>query len=608
MLALALAWIVVIVAALVVYVAYERLGWQGVGLAALRTVALGTLVLLWVNPLRLGREPGGPATVLLDASLSMAAAGGRWPEALDSARARLHAGATVLRFGSAVASFDSFAPTDGLTRLGDALVVARSFGRPIVVMTDGELTEQMPFTDEQLRGVVAILFRRDTLPNVALLDVAVPDYVRRTDTLTVRVVIGAWGALPSVTAALVVREGGRVVVRIPVELPPPPAVAPRYLRLPAALLGRGERILRVSISTDGDREPGDNERLRLLTVTDDPAVVVIADPPDWEARFLVRTLAEVARTPTSGYARVAQGRWVDMHALRPVPEELVQRRAREAALVVVRGALPPWLGERARGSLWHWPQRETGATWLEGEWYVNAEGLVSPVAALVAGLRWDSLPPLTGLRVVEPPPEGWVGLSARRGRQGVARPVLLGYGEGVGRRVLVVGEGLWRWAMRGGAAGEAYRTLVASAVDWLLGAGGATTGGRELEVARVTPRGVPVRVAWRGERSPDSLRLRLERGDSVAERVLHFGPTGEAHLVLDTGVYRWSVAEPPRRGWLAVEPYSDEFHLNPVASLGSSGAAPGRLVERETRRWWIFWIVIAALVGEWAWRQRRGLP
>ena len=58
------AGIVVVVIALGVYLGLERLGTAGLGLAALRTVGLGALVLLFFNPAWSVRTSGGPPVVL----------------------------------------------------------------------------------------------------------------------------------------------------------------------------------------------------------------------------------------------------------------------------------------------------------------------------------------------------------------------------------------------------------------------------------------------------------------------------------------------------------------------------------------------------------------
>jgi hypothetical protein len=78
--------------------------------------------------------------------------------------------------------------------------------------------------------------------------------------------------------------------------------------------------------------------------------------------------------------------------------------------------------------------------------------------------------------------------------------------------------------------------------------------------------------------------------------------------LLDPGVYRWRAADLNASGLVVVEEYSDEFVARPVAvPAGSAWQPPTRRVgARET--WWMFALALGALVVEWAWRIRRGLP
>jgi hypothetical protein len=108
-----------------------------IGLALLRAVGIGAVLLLLVNPTWSRPVPAsGPPLVLLDASLSMTGPAGPWQAALDSAR-RLAAGGPIWRFGSGVAAFDSGPPGDGATRLAPALAAAAARGGAVVVVTDG---------------------------------------------------------------------------------------------------------------------------------------------------------------------------------------------------------------------------------------------------------------------------------------------------------------------------------------------------------------------------------------------------------------------------------------------------------------------------------------
>src|SRR2546426_7217401 len=99
------------------------------GLALLRATGLAALLILIWNPIAMRRLPrAAPPLVLLDASLSMTGHGGRWREALDSARALAAGGGVIWRFGDAVAAFDSTPPAYGASRLEPALAAAAARG------------------------------------------------------------------------------------------------------------------------------------------------------------------------------------------------------------------------------------------------------------------------------------------------------------------------------------------------------------------------------------------------------------------------------------------------------------------------------------------------
>ena len=594
-----------------VYLGRERLGAEGVGLAALRTVGLGALVLLLFNPARGVRMTGGPPTVLLDASLSMAAAGGNWAAALDTARALAGADGLLLRFGTEVSSFDTLGPADGLSRVGRALSETRARGGPVIVVSDGELSDARTLPPTLLAGASWVLLPRDTAASAALLDVHLPEQALVRDSIPITVTIGTWGALGAGTATLEVVEGERRLQVLEVELPPPPGTARRQLTLAPGALRRGAHVLRFHLRAEGDAEPRDNVRDRTVSVTDEPGVVVIVDPPDWEGRFLVRALRQVSGASVRGYTRPDSGRWVEMQSLVPVEERAVRAAARRAGLLVVRGGVETQLAENRIGPVWNWPAGSDSLShFYAGDWYVERATPTSPLAGRLAGVAWDSLPPLSGVVPLAPANGEWIGLTARQGRRGVARPALVGSERDGRRELTTVGGGLWRWAFRGGAANEAYRALIAAGVDWLLRSELAPRGA-PLTASGVVPRGVPVAFRWRGRPVPDSVVVSLA-GDSAGTAVLRFDPEGTALVSLEPGVYRWAAAGAAAggaSGVTVVESYSSEFVPGAVMNQPSAAADVFRLLAVPARqRWWLFLVALLAFAGEWAWRQRRGLP
>jgi len=175
---------------------------------------------------------------------------------------------------------------------------------------------------------------------------------------------------------------------------------------------------------------------------------------------------------------------------------------------------------------------------------------------------------------------------------------------------VIAAGGLYRWAFRGGASGDAYRALVAGLVDWLLG-GGEGRGERFAPVTYETPNGIPLQWRWTGAGEPRNvvITLAMERGQRVD--TLRFDAGGRAELRLPPGVHRYAASDGrgAERGVVAVDTYSDEWRPA-VPVLASQPGTPGeRLTSAALRdRWWLFVVAIAAFAAEWAWRRREGLP
>ncbi len=612
MVAVVIATVVAALLAGFVYLGRERLGAQGVGLAALRTVALGALFFALFNPGRLSRISGRAPTVLVDASLSMGAAGSRWPAALDTARALVESGAgggTILRFGSRVSPFDTLAPLDGASRLKEALEASVGRPGPVFVVSDGEVQDGAVLPPSLTHGVTVVTVPRDTVANAALLDVTIARRVQRDDSIRVGLVVGTWGALDTTGATVEISTEQTNLLRRRVALPPSPGTARRTVTLPPGILAAGTHVLRVRLVANGDAESGDDERIRIVTVSSQPTIVVVVDPGDVEGRFLMHEIGEVASTTVQGFARIGNDLWLDMNSFARTDAAGVRRAASAARLVVLRGA--DRIGAtRNATAVWHWPAAsDTTTEFFEGDWYVTPQIPASPVAGRFASAMWDSVPPLTGIAPFVAVGSEWVGLTGRRARRGVDRPLLIGRDSSGARRLTTAGLGLWRWVLRGGAAREAYRTVIAAGIDWLLETGTVATRS-PLEADDVTQRGMPVVFRWAGSGIPDSSMVAFAGPDSIVTATLRFDSRGTAMVLLEPGVYRWNAAGVRNAtGITAVEDYSDEYHLRAVTLGAGTGEAGLQLiVQRAREAWWLFLIAMAAFLGEWGWRQRRGLP
>jgi len=585
------------------YLVRERLGLGGLGFTVLRTAGFAAIIVLLANA-TLRRGVGtGPTTVLLDASLSMEAGAVAWRSVIDSATALAGEDGTILRFGETVSAFDSSPPEAGRSRVGEALRVAVGRGGRVVILTDGELDDWASLPAALRAAARVVVLPRASTPGLAITEVAAPPRTLAGDSIPVTLELATWGDLPDSVGTLEIRDAGRVVARRTVTLPPRAGRGRRSLSLPPGTLSVGTHVLSISVTAAGDRDRRDDTRARVVDVATLPTAALIADPLDWEGRFLSRELADIVPGGLQAVGRLGAGRWIDLSTQAAVPAARVAALRRGATVLILRGG--DAVTDGARRS-WRWIG---GAGGLDGDWYVGGDLPVSDLVPRLAGIPWDSLPPVGGVQPVDLPGYAPV-LTARLGRRGAQR-VVLAARDSAGRRTLVsTGEGFWRWAFRGGADREAYRTLLAAGVEWLL-RGTNVRPEAALTVEPTVPRGVPVPVRWVADAIPtDSVRLEFAGADTTLRRRVAFGEDRLAAVSLPPGVYRWR-ADGVRgaQGVTVVETYSPECVPRasvPAGSAADAGFGTARVGLREL--WWVFGIAMLLLLVEWGWRVRRGLP
>jgi hypothetical protein len=581
------------------YLWAERLGRGGALLALLRGTA-GTLLALLLLDLTCARTgPGSRPLVLLDGSLSMDAAGGRGDEARDSA-ARW---GEVRRFGIDPTGPDS-APGYGRSVLRTALIAAAAQDRPVIVVTDGAIEDRGELPPDLLARATVRLFPRAAIADAAVLRVDAPSTITLGDTLRLEVLVGGAGGISPKGALDLLGPTGRVIATRPLSLTD--GELRSSLAVGTGALGAGDHLLGVRIRAPGDAEPHDDLRQILVRVTALPGAVLLAAPPDWDARQLYATLRDVAALPVKGFVRLGPAGWRAMDGLRHVTSDDVARATRGASLVVLKGApdaLPS--GVHPRG-LWRWPSGEGGETSIEGDWYaVTGQGL-SPLAGAFTGVAVESLPPLARLTPIEPDPNGWTGFTAQQGRRGPPRPVIVGR-DSAGIRVLTVAaDGLWRWAFRPGSGEEAYRQVIAAAVDWSLGGADSTTGGA-VPLRRVVPLGAPL-IFQRTDTTLTGTESIAFSGDSVARvDTLRFDGAGRGEVRLPPGRYAYRLAR-GGHGVVAVEPWSAEY-VPKIPGLGSRVAGAQASIARAALRdsWWVYALIVTLVSVEWWLRRRAGL-
>lgn len=547
-----------------------------------RAVAWGALALLLLNVSCPGAALPRRPLVLLDASPSMDAAGGRAEEA------RLLA--------DSLGDVQPFAAS----RLGPALAAAASSGRPVIVVTDGELADAADLPADLLATAAVRVVERVPAPDLALVRVEGPRRLASGDSLQLRVEVRGFGMAGRRSVQVEVRGAGRALIRREVALD---LQGSGQATLDGVLTGLppGDHLLDIVLADANDAEPRTDRRLHLLTLTPTPGVVLVASPGGWESRFLFRTLREVAALPVQGYLRLEPTGWRRMSDLAPVGDGVVQEAVRGADLLVTIGTPPDGAARsRARGR-WDWPD----GTPIVGDWYLQAADL-SPVANAFVAIPPDSLPPATSLLPVEPPAGGWTGLTAQLGRRGASRPAVVG-GEGGGRRTVTVGvTGLWRWAFRGGAAEQAYRAWVAGTTTWLLGRAD-SAGGHAVPVRAVVERGEPVVFRFTGDSTPIPLAITLAGQEGSRIDTLAFDGEGRARLALLPGLWRYTL-EGGGSGVVAVEEYSREY-LPAAVTLAARGAmAEPAGSSRSTRDLlWLAGLAILAWCVEWGARRRVGM-
>ncbi|OLC70864.1 MAG: hypothetical protein AUH78_19925 [Gemmatimonadetes bacterium 13_1_40CM_4_69_8] len=603
-----------------------------VGLALLRVTGMAALVLLLWNPVTARLDPGdAPPLVLLDASLSMSGHGGRWREALDSARALAKGGGggggVIWRFGSTVRAYDTLPPGDGATRLAPALAAAAGRGGPLSVVTDGAIDDIADVPPDLLRRARVVQLPRSAFFDAYVAAVDGPRRVAAGDTLRLKVSYGTAGKAAGDNAGargrgkgtLALYLAGRRLVSRVVALPDSGTVSTEITLPLSPSLGSsraGWQALEVRLEgVAGDSEPRDDARVFVLEVSPPPSVVLLASPPDWDSRFLARTLSDVAGVPVRAFveSEPAGGErgWRDAASLAPVSSADVARAVAGARLVVRVGDPVRFVRFSGPGAVLTWRT----AHGHEGDWYVQLPG-PSPLAGALAGIAWDSLAPAAAVSDLALPlpadSAAVVVLTARLARRGTPRPVIvLSEHDGAGgsaRRATVAAAGLFRWAFRGGASAEAYRAVVAALADWLL-AGGEASWERFVPVTHEVANGMPVAWRWAGAGSPRDVTVTLTAAGTSRTDTLRFDATGHAELSLPPGVYSYGSPSGAERGVVAVETYSDEWRPAAPVLRAQAGGAAGRLASAPLReRWWLFVVAIAAFATEWAWRRRQGLP
>ena len=621
-------------------------------LAVVRAAVLAVILLLLFDARLPGFADGAAQRwVLLDASQSMAvgpSGATAWDRAAARARSLADAGARVMRFGADLAAppLDSALgppPTDSRSLLVPALERAAEAGaREVVVLSDLRLEDPVGIRAalERLRLGVRFEPMGAAPRNAGVVELELPADLAVGEPVVGRVSVFASGVGPSDSVRLEVREEDRVVSSSVLAVPTEGRVLAIPLRLPsptkwdssvAAGSPADEILYRVTVALVGDEFAADDQAVAYAVA--DPRVgtlVAVSFAPDWELRHLLPVLARVTGLPARGFLR-AGDRFLPMlsggERATPLNSAAVAERVRGAQLVVLHGlgtGAPEWASEAAarasRALIFAADPAGALAAGLRvgpsraGEWYLDPEPLPSPLAAALAGLLFQSLPPLLDLMPRFGAGSGAVPAGVRLRGTGPSEAPLVLRERGGGRVAVVLASGWWRWALRPGPAEEAYGRIWSGVAGWLLG-GGPVPSQRLRPAHRVLLAGTP--IEWTGS-AADS-RLTVVEAAGSGERIVldtTLAASGDAVRTppLVPGSYRYRAVSGPdtTAGRFDVQEASAELRHPRMAVPDSlpppPGLREGQGVGRPLRSHPLPYLVLVALLcGEWVTRRRKGL-
>jgi hypothetical protein len=566
------------------------------GLAALRALAwIIVLALLFDAPA--GARRAVPPIAALDASESWLRAGDSalWRRAVSTARA---ASSDLLLWGDSARTATAPAiPRDAATRAMPLAERALAVGRPLVLITDGELDDPATLTSLPAGSRVSVLAHPAAV-DAAVIALDAPRAVVANDTLEARITVRA-GELAVRAATLSLVAGSDVIASMPIDSLG--GGVERTLTLRGRIRGATRSVpLAAIVSVAGDVEHRNDTLAEAVRVAPAAGAVLASTSPDFDARFLVPVLRGAVALPTRAYYRVAPGMWRQDGTLAAVTEASVRAALADAPLAIVHGDTALFGAPRAatKGSLLLYaPSADT-----IGEWYPVAAP-PSPISAVLSGIPWDSLAPLSVATGVH---GDWTGLLTAPARSTDRRVAFAGSESG--RRVVTVGaSGLWRWAFRGGVSRDAYATLWGGIFDWLTA--------ERPDPRAALPADAIVRagdrIRWRRGTGNDTL-IRVEmrkRGAARADTLaLHFGGPGALaeSEPLESGVYETRVS-----GGTSLLIVNASRELLPrranVRTGAVGGAAPFGDQPRLRDYHWIYLLLLAVLCAEWLLRRHFGL-
>ncbi|HET9003386.1 MAG TPA: hypothetical protein VFN39_05215 [Gemmatimonadaceae bacterium] len=485
-------------------------------------------------------------------------------------------------------------PTDRHSRIAPVLDAARDEHRALVVVSDGEFSDGGTLP----AGTRLTIIPRPAVTDVAVASLVAPARVAPGDTMPVRVTIRT-GGQPVTDAVMTISFAGGAPATV--RSGPLGIFAERELTA-SVVAPRGEReeLLRAAVTVAGDVEPRNDTLATIIEITRAPVAVLVSSSPDPDARAALEALSGALSARPRGFYQVAPGAWRDATTLRAVGAAEVRGAAAAAPLLVLHGdtAVFGAPSQLARSALVLMVPGDAG----DVDWRAAARD-DSPLAPSLAGIAWDSIPPI---ELPAAAPRGdWIALEGR-GIGAAARPVVVG-GDANGRRHLVVAaSGLWRWRARGGPARDAYDALWGAIADWSTSV--AVDARPALPARRWLREGQAVEWLRTGADSLVSVTLRAATDTTPRPLMLRF--PGDARTVTTPALLpgRYIAALRGGSASFVVNASEELLPVRPPSHTVARGDPPSGIPAPPlAARWWTYVLALAALCGEWIIRRRAGL-
>lgn len=591
-------------------------------LAVLRALAVAVVAALLFGAPSAPTRPAAPL-LAIDVSASWRRGAGEDSIAVRAMRSfvdSVRGGATdVVLIGDSlrdigIADIGRIVPDDRGSRVRPAIDRAAALGRPLIIVTDGEIDDADAIADAPSGSAVRVPIRASR-GDAAISELTIPAAATAGDTVAVSALVVAGGA-GSADGTLQLTLDGAVVASAPVAALS--AFASTRVALPL-VVPRGARIaiVRAVVRASGDVESRNDTLTSPLEIGDRPPAVFVSTAPDLDVREVLTVLRGALALPTRAYLRLAPGVWREEGSLAPISESDVRARAGAAGLLIMHGDTSFVPRGRVRGSRALWspapptPLARAGESLRAGEWYIGSAP-ESPLSAALSGLPWDTLPPVTLAGAAR---GSFNVLTARLTRRGDPVAAIAGRADSGSRTLVVSGSGYAGWSLRGGRSAEAFTALWGAMFDWLAAARG------DVRAARPVPGAVragdPVKwqrggtdsavvvLLTKRSASPTSAMSAAERTDSLR---LEFGAAGgdATSAPLAEGVY--DVRAPGGASVLVVNAANE--WIPRAASVQAGALSRGALSSDAPRladATWPFVLALLLLCAEWLGRRAAGL-